>query len=195
MTGGAPDNYIGRLNEYMAARGEATYTKSDFLVQSVGPAHNPLFTCEVHFGEFVAQGFGEVKVKAKQEACRLLLRQLEDEQENAPPPTRTNAALQLQAMRGDAMLKVIVTEHFIRRGTSSAGELQNLIVAATNNEFLFERYQQIALAGNLPAGLPPPSNLVNRDPTQFEAWIGDMMDDGDSQAITPAVLGALGLAA
>ena len=141
---------------------------------------------------------------AKKDACRLMLewfksREADPTAPAAPPnvPGRTGQAV--EAMLGDAVLKLLLVMHRREHNPSSfpvdPGALNEWVVRRSTNTFLYHRHIDLSRRGELPEGLPPPKGHANADPTAFEAWIARVFRDarGDLRATGEAVFPALGV--
>jgi hypothetical protein len=99
-------------------------------------------------------------------------------------------------MRGDAILRTTLIEAIYRDNPAiSTKQLQDLVVSyECNDSPLYRRYKQLAAAGQLPQGLPPPTGAPNSDATRFEAWICEAFEasGNDMQTVAPLVLNAVG---
>ena len=141
---------------------------------------------------------------AKKDACRLMLewfksREVDPSAPTAPPdvPGRTGQAI--EAMLGDAVLKLLLVMHRREHNPSSfpvdPGVLNQWVVRRSTNNFLYQRHFELSRRGELPEGLPPPKGHANADPTAFEAWIARVFRDarGDLRATGETVFPALGV--
>lgn len=141
---------------------------------------------------------------AKKDACRLMLewfksREADPTAPAAPPnvPGRTGQAV--EAMLGDAVLKLLLVMHRREHNPSSfpvdPGALNDWVVRRSTNTFLYHRHFDLSRRGELPEGLPPPKGHANADPTAFEAWIARVFRDtrGDLRATGETVFPALGV--
>lgn len=141
---------------------------------------------------------------AKKDACRLMLewfksREADPTAPTAPPnvPGRTGQAV--EAMLGDAVLKLLLVMHRREHNPSSfpvdPGALNEWVVRRSTNTFLYQRHNELSRRGKLPEGLPPPKGHANADPTAFEAWIARVFRNarGDLRTTGETVFPALGV--
>ncbi|XP_020298319.1 double-stranded RNA-binding protein Staufen homolog [Pseudomyrmex gracilis] len=72
-------NYVGQLQEYCVQQYNTTGNISYNVIDESGPPHMKIFIIEACFGSSQAQGSGQTKKTAKQEAARNLLQLLKKE--------------------------------------------------------------------------------------------------------------------
>mmetsp|Transcript_8868 Transcript_8868/g.40288 ORF Transcript_8868/g.40288 Transcript_8868/m.40288 type:complete len:202 (-) Transcript_8868:1656-2261(-) len=118
-----------------------------------------------------------------------------------PPPGRGGQAV--EAMLGDAVLKLLLVQHGVDhhrpekngKDEPDPGPLNQWIVDRSTNKFLYQRHIQLSRDCNLPRGLPPPKGHAHADPTAFEAWIARVFEEHGRSLVDCAkvVLPALGV--
>ena len=188
-------NHVGLLKERLDLQG-ADFGK---VIETFGeryamcdPTNTKEFSCKLQYGEHIGQSHAHLTKKmAKQEAAERLLAALLQ----APISQGPVHSMQVQAMRGDAVLKLILLEHFTSTEPRiTAGNLHDRVQHHLTNNFLNARYA--ALAEGLPEGLPPPTGQSTVDATQLEAFIAFLYDacDGNLELTATRVLPLLGLA-
>lgn len=161
----------------------------------------------------VHRATGPTVKAAKKDACRQMHDFFKEQEEEDPDWFRCAADTKhrvVEAMLGDAVLKMILLMHFpsdsdsvLTRDDSSIassidtdpGTLNNFIVEHSTNNFLYHRYLSLAKENKLPDDLPEPNGHAQADPTNFEAWIGRVFTrcGGNLHATARYVLPALGV--
>ena len=184
-------NHIGALREAFQLRG-LDFNAVHEEVVAVGPHHAPRYTCTLNYGQHVVQSAEHAQKKmAKQDAAeRLLVAIKQGEQPTLPPQ-----AMQVEAMVGDAVLRLVLLQHFITMTPNiTAGDLQSSVEQHSTNKFLAQRLNLVVQA-RLADNVPDPSGKVKQDATAMEALFASLVPryQGNLPAISANILALVGV--
>lgn len=202
----------GRVKEFLEGRSQSLHDVSEVMKRGAGPDHRPSFVAYLTFaGVTFRSNYHSTKKAATQEAYVGLLQYLQRQPNQ--PLQEDNSALAVKAMKGDAILRLILIDHFsaVNPGIDK-GTLHRNCERYSTNAFLHDNYDRLEreslphmeynsthlllphLSGLGPQ-LPLPTGGNQRDPTVFEAWIADRFDyNSECYMMTKYdVLPALGL--
>ena len=200
-------NHIGALREAFQLRG-LDFNAVHEEVVAVGPHHAPRYTCTLNYGQHVVQSAEHAQKKmAKQDAAeRLLVAIQQGEQPTLPPqpalaPTTIVMSAvrpcgrRVEAMVGDAVLKLVLLQHFITMTPNiTPGDLHSSVTQHSTNEFLAQRLNLVVQAG-LADNVPDPSGNVKQDSMAMEALFASLVprNQGNLPAISANILALVGV--
>lgn len=134
--------------------------------------------------------------KPKSEAESLIKSQSEDGGDTAADDCQT---LRTRALQGDALLKLLLVNHFMQTPGSTAGNIHTKMAPFLTNKHLRDCfpaiYSDIQQRGECPPGLQPPTGYPRADGTQVEAWIHSVsvLTQGDMALVAARVLPLIGV--
>ena len=184
-------NHIGALKEAFDRHGlDFNAVREEFV--AVGPHQALRHTCTLNYGQHVVQSAEHAQKKmAKQDAAeRLLVAIKQGEQPTLPPQ-----AMQVEAMVGDAVLRLVLLQHFITMTPNiTPGDLHSSVTQHSTNEFLAQRLNLVVQAG-LADNAPDPSGNVKQDSMAMEALFASLVprNQGNLPAISANILALVGV--
>ena len=184
-------NHIGALKEAFDRHGlDFNAVREEFV--AVGPHQALRHTCTLNYGQHVVQSAEHAQKKmAKQDAAeRLLVAIKQGEQPTLPPQ-----AMQVEAMVGDAVLRLVLLQHFITMTPNiTPGDLHSSVTQHSTNEFLAQRLNLVVHAG-LADNAPDPSGNVKQDSMAMEALFASLVprNQGNLPAISANILALVGV--
>jgi len=203
----ANSNHTSAFNEFLQKKYGISVGHGMFYESYVtsGPPHKPTHRCTLqvrsldpNLDHLVVSAPCDTVKNSKKDACRLMHAWfLTESSENIPiDKVESHAAVSLDAMLGDCVLKLLLLESNDAPRDEKPGTLHDWVKARSTNIFLFDRYRDLSSTGALPPGLPPATGQAHADPTAFEAWIGRVWQaNGRDLSATAAVVSpSLGLA-